>query len=615
MCGIVGAFYFKSPLPYAQVQLEQARDTMAHRGPDDAGLWCAPNIFLGHRRLAILDLSQAAHQPFISENERYILCYNGEIFNYKELANSFLAKQKFKTNSDTEVLLHLLIYHGTDILPKLNGFFAFAFYDTHIQTLLLARDGMGEKPLFYALDDDKILFASELAALLPFMAGRATIQPAALTTYFRLNYLPPDICLMQGVNKLAPGSFLQVGIKAVAKVEFFFSLKQAAGLSPVHFAEATQQVRAKVEQAVARRMLADVPVGIFLSGGIDSAIIAATARKIEPNITAYTVGFKDKNFDESIYAIETAKYLGIRCEVVYLSIEQLAEAAHTLTEKLDEPFGDSSLLNFYLLAQAASKEIRVTLTGDGADELFGGYVKHYAEWRIRNLPTWVTKYATLLKLIPFFPNKKIKYRIHRFLEAMNLSNSERFLSWAATRNTQELQALLTCYQADSTLLAPYLQDLADLNAVLRTDLYLTLEGDMLVKADRGAMFASMEARPPFLDIDLIQYVESLPDRYKVYKGKRKYILRAAFKPDLPPQIFRRPKRGFETPLRQLLRGPLRQSVQNALKACPFFAQQALQHYWNQLDAGTSNRIDWTLWTAYVFARWVKRTGAVCAPLI
>jgi len=385
MCGITGGYY-KNGLPDESL-LKESVAQISSRGPDNQGLHLDGNFFLGHRRLSILDVSESANQPFKSQDGRYTIVFNGEIYNFESLRDQLSSKgYSFRTSGDTEVLLYAFVEFGEQCLDMLNGFFAFAIYDHQKGSIFLARDRMGIKPLYYYDDGDKILFASEMKAFYPLQVRRE-IDFTTLAIYFQLNYIPAPYSIYKKVRKLLPGHKMTIADGSL-KTEAWYTVpysSEKAETTPLSYENAKSKLASLIDESVHDRLVSDVPLGTFLSGGIDSTVVSTLAAGHKKDLNTFSIGFKDDGFfDETQYAELVANKIGSNHRVFKLTNDDLLESLQSLLKYIDEPFADSSALLVNLLSKYTRQHVTVALSGDGGDELFAGYNKHYGEWRIRN---------------------------------------------------------------------------------------------------------------------------------------------------------------------------------------------------------------------------------------
>ncbi|MFN3917345.1 MAG: asparagine synthase (glutamine-hydrolyzing) [Flavobacteriales bacterium] len=617
MCGIAGIYYFKKSA-VTENQIRHSLNALGKRGPDNNGFFHNECVLLGHTRLSIIDVSSKANQPFTDSSGNYTLIFNGEIFNYKELKAELQPKYTFRTDSDTEVLLHWLMEYGEEGISKLNGFFVFAFYSHAEKSVLLARDQFGIKPLVYCNTESQFIFSSEIKGLLPFL-NEKRIDKAALQLYFELSYLPAPYTILQGVSKLEPGHYIKVVENSFKKASYYV-LSKVSG-EDVLTGNAEEIIRKKLELSVSRRLVADVPVATFLSGGIDSALVTALAVKHHPNISSFSIGFKENTFfDESSFAEQTAKHLGTNHHTFRLSSADLFKHFHEALDYLDEPFADSSALNLYVLCKEVSGKVKVALSGDGADELFGGYNKHQAHARAieKTISNKIIK-----SVLPFINqnsgsrNSKYSNRLRqaaKYASGLKLTTDERYRRWASWGRPEKVKSLIVeSFSTDVDLIwknlyrTPHGNELDDL---LYNDMRIVLEGDMLRKVDSMSMANSLEVRPPFLDVELVNYVMTLPANMRYHKRNNKALLKTAFKNLLPEEVFNRPKKGFEVPLASFLQSDFKSQV-DILLAKERIESQGLFYYSTVQKIKdeafrTQNAEDiYLLWAMICFQWWVQ----------
>ncbi len=622
MCGIVGGIDLQAGQPDKVPAYRAALDTLKLRGPDGQRLWHAQNdagrqVYLGHARLSILDLSDAAFQPMWDADDRYGIIFNGEIFNYRELKTELTAAgENFNTTSDTEVLLRLYMREGAACISRLNGFFALAIYDRYTDTLLLARDRYGVKPLYVYQDAAHLSFASEMKALYALGIPR-TLNPQALHAYLRFNYVPQPMSMVQGVRQVPVGHHLTISRGVVHSSVAYYTLPQRVVQPVPTYADAQRELFTLLEDAVQRRLVADVPVGVFLSGGIDSSAVAALAARHKKPLHTFSIGFTNKLYDETHYAQSVARLLGTEHTVFTLSEEDLFASVAGVLDYMDEPFADPSALNVYILSQHTRKHVTVALSGDGADELAGGYSKHWGEWRTRSggLLNGLFKAASpLLQHIPSHRNStagRKLYQAKKYAAGLAQTAEARYTSWASVLDEQTVNSLLRNPVQQYDLGLPSMQ--GGMNDVLRADFSLVLPSDMLTKVDRMSMAQSLEVRTPFLDYRVVDYVMGLPAEYKINATMRKRIVQDAFRSILPPELYNRPKQGFEVPVRGLLLHPnmqprLNQFVRNRdyIEAQGLFNYNAIENLWQTIQARRNDKEDWTLWALVVFQQVYQR---------
>jgi asparagine synthase (glutamine-hydrolysing) len=572
MCGIAGLFHPDVPKPVEPARIRAMADTLAHRGPDGSGVWTAPGVGLGHRRLAIIDLEGGA-QPMVSADRELAITYNGEIYNFREIRAELEALgHAFATDSDTEVILASWRQWGPSCLPRLNGMFAFALYDRGEDALFLARDRLGVKPLYLAtLPDGALIFGSELKALLAHPRLRRAPSPQAVEDFLALGYVPDESCFVAGVAKLPAGHYLLVrrGRAVPAPVQWWdvdFSTPSRAGAKALE-EELVERLRA----AVTSRMVADVPLGAFLSGGVDSsAVVAFMAEASRTAVETCAIGFDEADYDETRHAARVAERFATahRTRIVASGDVSLID---TLVDAFDEPFADASAIGTYRVSELAREKVKVALSGDGADEAFAGYRRYRlfsAEDRVRRLLPNGARGA-LGALGAVYP--KLDWA-PQFLRAKTT-----LVALGRTADEAYADAVgATSFRVRSTLYRPHFTQLlqghraeqlyartmagapADdaLSRAQYADLKIGLPGDILTKVDRASMAVSLEAREPLLDHRLVEFAARLPACYRLRGGSGKWLLKQALHTRLPAEILHRRKMGFVTPVSAWFRGPL-----------------------------------------------------------
>jgi asparagine synthase (glutamine-hydrolysing) len=622
MCGIAGEYYFKPSETFdnsGEVLLRNALNAMKHRGPDDQGILSLGTCSLGHNRLKILDLSDAANQPMRDSTGRYVIVFNGEIFNHRELRIDLQEDgHSFRTTSDTEVLLQLLIRDKEKAIAKLNGFFAFAFFDIEDHEIIIARDRFGEKPLWYYTDDKKMVFASELKGLKEFNIPR-NIDVVSLSMFFQFSYIPGPHSIYSGVYKLEPGHYLYASRSGVQQMEWYKSYTDTADRTDE--GRIISEFRQLLNDAVKCRMQADVPVGCFLSGGMDSSVIARIASQNTHQLRTFSIAIEDQPYlDETPFALEVASYIGSKHEVIPISNATMRDEIATVWENLDEPFADSSSIAVSLLSRKVKEHVTVALSGDGADELLGGYNKHTALWRSLHHGMAEKFLPYFLPLIDILPesrtsNRGNKFRqLKRYARGLNLSLKGRYLLWASWADEQICEELLTQEVSvrKGARINMFVQDIlaSDFNSVLRADQKLVLTNDMLTKVDSMSMLHSLEVRPPFLDYRLVEFINSLPVSFKVDKNSRKILLQKTFAGDLPHNVFSRPKRGFEVPLEQWLRNELKPTVLSLLdpksmRSVEFIRPEAVKNVLDLFYQSKKSEYTSLVYSLVVFEYWFQ----------
>lgn len=634
MCGIVGII---SQNKDELTKIGAATQTLSKRGPDNQSTQAFEHLALGHARLSIIDTSESANQPFADVSERYTIVFNGEIFNFKELKEDLIKQGvTFKTNSDTEVLLYLYIKHHDKCLEMLNGFFAFAIFDKQNNSLFIARDRMGIKPLLYYFDGSTFIFASELKAILKFNIIKS-IDKLSLFNYFQFNYIPSNNSIFSKIKKLKPAHYIQLtNINELSKIQehrYYTIPYQPNEYLPnttKSYEEAKKQLHNLLDDAVQKRLITDVPIGTFLSGGIDSSVISTLAKRHKPDLNTFSIGYKDEPFfDETNYANSVAKKIGSKHHAFLLSNNDLYENLNEILDYFDEPFADSSAIAVYILCKHTKQHVSVALSGDGADEIFSGYNKHAAEFRVRH-PSFNESLINwgypLWSILPKSRNHKltnINRQLYKFSLGAKLSNKERYWLWAAildekhtndlfiTNPINESDFLNRYHKRKNNLLKNITID-GDINEVFYTDTKMVLVNDMLKKVDAMSMANSLEVRTPFLDYRVVNFAFSLPVEFKINGQIKKKILQDTFKNELPEELYNRAKHGFEVPLLSWFRNELRSTIENDLLSDSFILEQgifnlsAIQRLKKQLFSKNPNDTAATVWALIVFNTWWKK---------
>ena len=628
MCGIAGIWQTQDNVN--PDTLSRMLATLRHRGPDDEGYWRAGTIGLAQRRLAILDLSAAGHQPMATPDGRWHLVFNGEIFNYRELARERLADLSFMSTSDTEVLLHLLARHGERTFDWLRGMYAVALWDNQEQRLLLARDPFGKKPLYYRSTAEGLWFASEPKAILAALAESPPLTPEAVSVFCSYEYVPAPYTPWAGVQHVPAGTYQWwTSPTDYTATRFWrpqFLPKQAE-------AEETliKRLDELVQQSVRRRMIADVPVGLLLSGGLDSTTIGWYMRHdtAQP-LHSFSVSFREHSFDETRYAERAAAWLKTKHHTLSFTLDRFKETLAELVPLVDIPLADASLLPTYAISKLARRYVTVVLDGDGSDELFGGYgtfqaatVAERLQWMKPLLPA-VKRVAELLPTS--YHDFSFDFKVKSFLRGLAEALPERNQIWLGSFNQAELTQLLqpawyreAAVQDAITLWRSELKGLGVIDQVSLATIYHYLQNDILVKLDRATMYTSVEARTPFLDVDVADFALRLPEKYK----KNKYILKRVMAGRLPAEIVQRRKKGFGIPLGLWLRGPLYKwgrSVLNpeTLREDGIFKVEYVERLWREHKTGRADHRK-KLWTLLSFQLWydewvIGRPSRISRPL-
>lgn len=650
MCGIAGVIDLAGR-PVGADALLVAQQALLHRGPDDRGIrQCHEGDFfagLVHTRLAVLDLSPAGHQPFADATGRYHITYNGEVYNFAALRRELAGRCDFRTQCDTEVLLAMLIEEGVRGLARLNGMWAFAFVDTATRTGFLARDRFGKKPLYYAAlpgaggPSARLVFASEMRALLPLLRAsdaRLEVDREALRLYLALGFIPHPLTIFRGVHKLPPGHVLEFDAAAVHAPRRYYRIPAAQAPAP-DYPEAQAELRRRIAAAVNARRIADVPLGAFLSGGLDSAVVVAELAAAAGAVRTFSIGYSDQAaYDETRYARLVADRFGTEHHEFRLTFGDVLDAIPTLLDHLAEPFADSSLIPTSLVSRATRRHVTVALSGDGGDELFGGYWRyrgHHYLSRYRRLPRPLRRWL-IEPLLSAAPSAKSSRLLNRVRQARKLLRAdaadpfERHAAWSCLAEPDVLSDLIP--DADAEDLAGRLrrsrQDIApgqsaadELTPLLLADLAFSLPADMLSKVDTASMLHALEVRVPFLDPDVVEFVAGLPITYKCEPARpdgQKRILRDAYRDRLPAEILTRPKMGFEVPVGEFLRRELRDMYRDIVRADTLrglgIDPATAERLWEEHAARRHERAD-ILYALLVLCWWRRRAGSVASLVL
>ena len=601
---------------------------LEHRGPDDEGSVQHDGVTLGMRRLSIIDL-EGGQQPMHNEDSRIWVVQNGEIYNHLELRDQLVAAgHTFSTRSDTEVLVHGYEQWGEAMVERLNGMFAFALHDRRRGVVFLARDRMGIKPLHYAIDGSRLVFASELKALLVDPSLRRGVDPVALDQYLALEYVPSPMSMVRGISKLQPAHTLTWSVaEGTNTLRRYWSpsLGEASGPAPATGSLDAQcsELLGVLRESVRKELISDVPLGVFLSGGIDSSAVAAMMTSLGTEVKSFSVGFADRSFDESAYARQVAQHLGTDHHELVLEPDMLLGLIPKLPSLLDEPLGDASIIPTYLLSEFTRRHVKVALGGDGGDELFAGYPTlqaHRLAAYYGRVPGVVRRglVAPVVRRLPVSRgNLSFDYRAKRFVGGAEFPVAERHERWMGSFAAEERAALLSPAVLEQvTRPGPVVFDASEggsggardpLNQVLLMDMRGYLENDILVKLDRASMMASLEGRVPLLNNDFVEYATRLPLDLKLRGFKSKFLFKSALKGVLPEAVLQRPKKGFGIPVAEWFRGPLREQMLSALSPeriarKGFFEPAAVAALVREhLEGQRDNRKQ--LWTLFAFELW------------
>ncbi len=617
MCGFAGKLNLNSleRTSYLDKQFDKAYQRLRSRGPDDKGIWVDSNIYLLHTRLKILDLSKASSQPMHKGN--YTICFNGEIYNFKNLKSELIKKgHTFFSNGDTEVLISAWQEWGVSMLEKLDGMFSFVIWDSKKKSLFLARDRFGKKPLIYCIKDNSIFFASDVKSLACLTDGGG-VNKEAIHSLFRFRFIHEPMTIYKNFLKLAPGSFLNFNnYGAKAEDWYYKNLKK----NQLQFND-LEQLKYLINNAVNKRLVSDVPLGIFLSGGIDSAIIMHSVAELGKKVPTFTVGFENekKYYDESINAKKISNYFGFTNKTIYLDQTKVLSSIDQILDANDEPYADSSAIAMHMISCSVKGDIKVALTGDGGDELFGGYSK-YTSYKLKKLMLFLPKKLKYILIDSLSDNKENSFlnflrKFKRFLESYDKELEKMQINYLDQLNNKEYKGL---FGSEKKILSNSLftgsQNFTKLNKVLFRDFRFSLLGDMLVKLDRHSMANSIELRSPLLDKNLVNLSFNIPSKKKVGFLKGKLILRECYKNSFPNWYFKMPKKGFEVPLSNWLKNDLKylveDSTQNIVLESLNIENFNIVNNWKKEFYKGEKDNSWRLWVLISYYHWAKNSNII-----
>ncbi len=642
MCGIAGFWGHGFGREEGAATLRRMTDAIQHRGPDDEGQWLDPaaGLALGHRRLSIIDLSPEGHQPMVSASGRYVIIYNGEIYNFQELRRvEERHGARWRGHSDTEVLLAVIERRGlVEALRASVGMFALALWDREERVLSLARDRLGEKPLYYGRAGGVLLFGSELKALRAHPGCPTEIDPEALGLYLRYNYVPSPYCIHKGLLKVEPATLCQFRGDGGVILTRYWELEQAVAegvRAPLQGSEdeVLDTVASALERTVGQVMLSDVPLGAFLSGGIDSTtVVALMQRQSVRPVRTFTIGFHEPGYNEAEHAVAVARHLGTDHTELYVTPEEARAVIPRLPAMFDEPFGDSSQIPTFLVSSLARQHVTVALSGDGGDEMFAGYNRYVLGariWRrLSTVPGWVRRSAargirsvgpdrwerwlgTAQRLLPAGARvAQVGDRMHKLAEVIPASSATEMYRRMVSNWVHPNELLRRGAEPLSLLMQP--QALPDSLTFVERMMYLDartyLPDDIMVKVDRAAMAVSLEARAPFLDHRIVELAWRVPLALKLRGGSGKWILRRLLDRHVPRQLMERPKMGFGVPIDAWLRGPLRDWAEALLDPVRLEQQglldpRLIRRRWDEHQGGRQNR-QYPLWNLLMFQAWL-----------
>ncbi|OIQ27497.1 MAG: asparagine synthase (glutamine-hydrolyzing) [Bacteroidetes bacterium MedPE-SWsnd-G2] len=629
MCGINGIIYHtKQDDLKVQTALTEMNDLIVHRGPDDSGTCITPTPFgsigMAMRRLSIIDL-HTGQQPMCSDNALIGIVFNGEIYNYRTLKSELESEGLiFKTNSDTEVILKLYETKGAKAFSKLDGMFAFSLFDKSINKVYLARDFFGEKPLYYSQQDSKFIWGSELKSIINNLNFKPEIDKTGLNLFLRLTYIPAPFTIYENIKKLEPNQLLTYCLESHSfKISSIFDTP-AIETQKIGFDEAKTEVKNKVNASVESRSIADVPLGTFLSGGVDSSVVSlCLANQSDAKIDTFSIGFEKKSYDETDKSRTVAKLINSNHHEFIINESDIKKNIDDVLLNFDEPFADSSALPTYLVSQKTKSQVKVALTGDGGDEVFGGYNKYYIGKLNSNYTKIVPQYlhqgvskfsSHLLKRKD--DNRGIKYKLNKLLNAIDYNSNFYWDIIALGFNETDIATLLPEKSQQSNLFEYYksksgISKPKSINDFRTIDRHLSLEGDMLVKVDRTSMLNSLECRAPFLNRDLYNYVSNLPENYLINKWSKKHILKAAFQEQFPKGFLDISKQGFGVPVGDWLREGLKPQLVKMIdqkfldNQHIFESNQIITLVKNHLSGKEDNTFK--VWPFFCFQKWYLNT--------
>jgi len=600
MCGIAGILKFNGKEQIKEESVRKMVKTMICRGPDDKGFYFENFLGLGHCRLSIIDLT-SGHQPIYNEDKSLQIVYNGEVYNFAYLRQSLKSKgHQFYTQSDTEVILHLYEEKGENCVKDLDGVFAFAIWDKKKQQLFLARDPLGEKPLHWALFNNQFVFSSEIKGILAHPGFKKEIDRQSLNKYLFYGFVPAPATIFSGIKKLLPGYLMTVDFKGHIKEKKYWEFDYSRKIKEFNPQLIKKKTVDLLKKAVEKRLIADVPLGVFLSGGVDSSLVVAMMSQILPpsQIQAFSIGFKEKDFDESIYAKKVAKHLGIKHHLKIFSQKEVLNLIPKVADFLDEPMADPSILPTFLLSQFTRQKVKVALSGDGGDENFGGYPKYLAHWFLQK--TCIEKFPLFL-FSRFFEGKKSDF--------LKYGSSPLYLRnqfWVSHFDLSRVERL-TGGKVDLSDLERYHQIFNGKNNVDEAfflDQKTILPDLFLVKTDRASMAASLEVRSPFLDKELTDFCSSLPFSLKLKGFRTKNFLKEIALDFLPKEVILRPKMGFGVPLKKWFKHELKALIGKELS----FSKIKKEGFFNPVEIQKILKENKTIqiWNLFVFERWYQK---------
>ena len=636
MCGINGfVINKKCSIPFLEAEINKMNNSIVHRGPDDEGIFTraenAHSVALGMRRLSIIDLS-SGKQPIFSKDKNLVIVFNGEIYNYVSLKKELEAKGvKFGTKSDTEVILKLYELEGEKSFHKLDGMFGFCIYDITKQKILIARDYFGEKPMYYTQTNNEFIWGSELKSILKRLDSKPNISIKGLNLYLRLTYIPAPYTIYDTIFKLEPAHYISFDLASKKISVHPIKYNRQENDPHIPFAKAKETVKKLVYDSVVSRSIADVPLGTFLSGGVDSSIVSlCLAQSSAIPIDTFSIGFEKKSYDETDKSRAVAKLIGSKHHEFIIGEKDLQQDVSRILLNFDEPFADSSSLPTFLVSKKTSEYVKVALTGDGGDEVFGGYNKYYMG-KINNAYTSIVP-KKMHKFLEDSTNTFLRdsndargatFKINRFLNAVDYEGKYYWDIISLGYANTSLENYLLPQKLDSDVFGHYGESLGipapkSLTEYKCIDKAISLEGDMLVKVDRTSMLNSLECRAPFLNKKLWDYANSLPESYLMKGWNKKYILKESFKNQFPKGFLEKSKSGFGVPVGDWLRSSLKEELlhfteRDFLERQDIFKVAAIRHLILNHISGEKDAT-FKVWTFYCFQKWYTHTYQSLAEL-
>jgi asparagine synthase (glutamine-hydrolysing) len=624
VCGINGYIQFGREKNEDSIKLliGEMNDKIIHRGPDEDGLYADGKVGLGMRRLSIIGLKDG-QQPIFNEDKTLLIIFNGEIYNYKSLKADLVGfGHIFKTSSDTEVILHAFEEYGTDCFKKLKGMYALAIYDLKKEKIIITRDLAGEKPLHYYIDEERLVFASEIKSMFCSDKIKKQIDKDALNRYLSLTYIPAPLTIYKNIYKLLPGHYIEVDLKGNHKITKYWDIVYDDKKLITDYDECKNILRETMFNAVEECMVADVPVGAFLSGGIDSStVVGIMSRLSKKPIDTFTICYKDKYFDESDLARKTAEINKTNHHEFILDYDEVFDEIDNIVNALDEPFADSSAIPTYMVSKHASKHVKTVLTGDAGDELFAGYQKYligYYAAKFNKIPK-ILKEGIIKKAVYAIPDKTpITRKARKVIDNANKSVFEQRLNLMSLgfKDYEKIRLLNSKYQIMGSLdfikeyYNVYEGKTAEISLAQYTDFKVVLEGDMFHKVDRMSMHHSLETRSPIVHKDVVELAARIPSKYKINDKNTKMILKDTFKDILPPDVLKGKKRGFSVPIGKWLSSQLKDELlrlldKDFINAQGLFNYNFIKEILDEHMSMKKNRFS-ELWLLFVFQRWYKR---------